>query len=96
MSHATAPGLQKEVFLIPSLPQDKDGTVRYYIAMAPKTLHAEDAQHAREEAPELPYVNWKKSPGLRRLYMYATVIMVASATTGYDGCVSLQAHHIDR
>lgn len=53
--------------------------------MAPKVLHAEDAAIAREEAPELPYVDWKKSPGLRRLYMYATVIMVASATTGYDG-----------
>jgi hypothetical protein len=71
--------------LIPFLPQAEDVIVFPPIAMAPKTLHAESAAIAREEAPELPYVEWKKSPGLRRLYMYCVVIMVASATTGYDG-----------
>ena len=50
--------------------------------MAPKVRHAEDAALAREEAPELPYVNWRKDAGLRKLYMYAAVICVASATTG--------------
>ncbi|KPI42518.1 Lactose permease [Cyphellophora attinorum] len=39
---------------------------------------------ATAEAPEIPYVDWKKSPGLRKLYFYAAVICVASATTGYD------------
>jgi hypothetical protein len=53
--------------------------------MAPKVRHAEDAAIAREEAPELPYVNWRKDPGLRKLYMFVAVLMVASATTGYDG-----------
>lgn len=53
--------------------------------MAPGVRHADDAAIAREEAPELPYVNWRKDPGLRKLYMYAAVICVASATTGYDG-----------
>ena len=55
--------------------------------MAPKVRHAEDAAIAREEAPELPYVNWRKDPGLRKLYMFVAVLMVASATTGYDGYV---------
>lgn len=58
--------------------------------MAPKGLHAEEAAIAREEAPEIPYVDWKRDPGLRKLYLYAAVICVASATTGYDGWVTCQ------
>lgn len=54
-------------------------------AMAPRAIHAEAAAIAREEAPEIPYVNWRKDPGLRKLYMLAAVVCVASATTGYDG-----------
>ena len=30
----------------------------------------ENVALAREEAPELPYVNWRKDPGLRKLYAY--------------------------
>lgn len=37
------------------------------------------------EAPEIPYVDWKKSPNMRKLYFYAAIICMASATTGYDG-----------
>ncbi|KAJ7671970.1 general substrate transporter [Mycena olivaceomarginata] len=37
------------------------------------------------DAPVLPNVNWRKDPGLRKLYFYAAIICVASATTGYDG-----------
>ena len=40
---------------------------------------------AQAEAPEIPYVDWKKDPALRKLYFYCSVICVASATTGYDG-----------
>jgi len=40
---------------------------------------------AQAEAPELELVNWWKDPGLRKLYFFASVICVASATTGYDG-----------
>lgn len=40
---------------------------------------------AQAEAPELEHVNWRKDPGLRKLYFFAGVICVASATTGYDG-----------
>lgn len=40
---------------------------------------------AREEAPEFEKVNWRKDPGLRRLYFWASILCIASATTGYDG-----------
>jgi hypothetical protein len=39
------------------------------------------------DAPVLPNVNWRKDPGLRKLYFYAAIICVASATTGYDGYI---------
>ncbi|KAK5663310.1 hypothetical protein OQA88_3738 [Cercophora sp. LCS_1] len=41
--------------------------------------------HAQEEAPQFERVEWKKDPGLRKLYFYAAILCVASATTGYDG-----------
>ena len=40
---------------------------------------------AVEEAPEFERVDWKSDPGLRKLYFYAFVLCIASATTGYDG-----------
>jgi hypothetical protein len=46
------------------------------------------------DAPVLPYVNWRKDPGLRKLYFYAAIICVASATTGYDGYVHSLPQHI--
>lgn len=45
-------------------------------------LKQETAADAREAAPELPRVDWKKSPSLRKLYFYAVILCVASATTG--------------
>ena len=54
-------------------------------AMTKGVSRQQELQVARDEAPELPYVNWRKDPGLRKLYMYCIVICVASATTGYDG-----------
>lgn len=56
--------------------------------MASKFIHNKAADNYHEvqaESPELPRVDWKKSPGLRKLYFYAAVLCVASATTGYDG-----------
>lgn len=50
-----------------------------------KPIHIAEAQVAQAEAPELEYVNWWQDPGLRKLYFYAAIICVASATTGYDG-----------
>ncbi|KJR83726.1 uncharacterized protein SPSK_00120 [Sporothrix schenckii 1099-18] len=37
------------------------------------------------EGPQFEKVDWKREPGLRKLYFYAIVLCVASATTGYDG-----------
>lgn len=47
--------------------------------------HKDEVAIAQAEAPELEYVNWRKDPGLRKLYLFAIIICVASATTGYDG-----------
>ncbi|KAL2141841.1 hypothetical protein VTI28DRAFT_1877 [Corynascus sepedonium] len=47
--------------------------------------NAEATAAAQEEAPQFERVDWKKDPGLRKLYFYAGVLCVASATTGYDG-----------
>jgi sugar porter (SP) family MFS transporter len=44
-----------------------------------------DVQVAQAEAPKFKKVQWTKEPHLRRLYLSAIVLMVASATTGYDG-----------
>lgn len=45
----------------------------------------EQVEAARAEAPELQRVDWKRDKGLRKLYFYAAIICIASATTGYDG-----------
>lgn len=52
------------------------------IGGAPKK---EAAALAAEEAPTFEKVSWYKEPGLRKLYFYAFVLCIASATTGYDG-----------
>ena len=46
---------------------------------------SEATVHAQEEAPKFERVEWTKDPGLRKLYFFAVVLCVASATTGYDG-----------
>ncbi|KAL1862600.1 hypothetical protein VTK73DRAFT_6736 [Phialemonium thermophilum] len=46
----------------------------------------EEAIIAQQEAPEFEKVVWYKDPGLRNLYLVSCFgLMVASATTGYDG-----------
>lgn len=50
-----------------------------------KKPNAEATAIAQQEAPQFENVDWKKDPGLRKLYFYAFVLCVASATTGYDG-----------
>ncbi|ETN40064.1 uncharacterized protein HMPREF1541_04339 [Cyphellophora europaea CBS 101466] len=54
-------------------------------SLVAKKPHTDDVAIAQAEAPEIPYVNWRKDPQLRKLYFYAGIICVASATTGYDG-----------
>lgn len=51
----------------------------------------EEAQ-AQEEAPKFERVTWYQEPGLRKLYFYAFILCVASATTGYDGYAFLIFH----
>lgn len=46
---------------------------------------AADLEVAQAEAPHLARVDWKSDPGLRKLYFWAFIICIASATTGYDG-----------
>ena len=50
-----------------------------------RKAHQDDLAIAQAEAPELAYVKWYKDPGMRKLYFYAAIISIASATTGYDG-----------
>lgn len=47
----------------------------------------QDVAVARAEAPHLAKVTWYKEPGMRKLYFYAAILCVCSATTGYDGYV---------
>ncbi|KAI1813132.1 general substrate transporter [Poronia punctata] len=51
-------------------------------AGAPKR---DESAVAAEEAPDFEKITWYKDPGLRKLYFYAFVLCIASATTGYDG-----------
>jgi hypothetical protein len=50
-----------------------------------------EEQHAQVEevdsydGPEFERVHWMREPHLRHLYAWACVLMIASATTGYDG-----------
>lgn len=48
---------------------------------------AEATNQAQEEAPQFERVIWYKEPGLQKLYFYAFILCVSSASTGYDGYV---------
>lgn len=50
---------------------------------------ASNVQVAQAEAPDFEKVNWRREPHLRKLYAMGVVLMVASATTGYDGFAAL-------
>ena len=57
--------------------------------MAPKVARLTDAQknvaEVQAAAPKIPKVKWTESPSLKKLYFFAAVLCIASATTGYDG-----------
>ncbi|GAB1742231.1 hypothetical protein NU219Hw_g7788t1 [Hortaea werneckii] len=56
--------------------------------MAPhivKAPHQENITEAQEAAPAIPKVIWHKSPNMRKLYFFAAILCINSATTGYDG-----------
>ncbi|KAK4211615.1 general substrate transporter [Rhypophila decipiens] len=48
-------------------------------------VEVEDAPPPRHQAPLFERVYWMQEPHLRKLYGLVTILMVASATTGYDG-----------
>lgn len=55
------------------------------ISALKKQSRKEELKNAQDEAPIFERVEWTKEPGLRKLYFYAIILCVASATTGYDG-----------
>ncbi|EGS19107.1 uncharacterized protein CTHT_0057310 [Thermochaetoides thermophila DSM 1495] len=48
-----------------------------------------------DDTPKWERVDWKKDPGLRKLYFYAFVLCIASATTGYDGMLFNSIQNFD-
>ncbi|BCS29665.1 uncharacterized protein APUU_71235A [Aspergillus puulaauensis] len=58
-----------------------------FSAISRRRPHFEEAVAAQGDTPEVPYVNWRKDPQMRKLYFYAAIICVASATNGYDGAM---------
>jgi len=50
----------------------------------------------QEAAPEIPKVNWIKSPQMRKLYFYCAILCVNSATTGFDGSLMNTSQIIDQ
>ncbi|KAI0133789.1 general substrate transporter [Xylariales sp. AK1849] len=63
---------------------------------APAKGHFEDVTIAQQDAPEFQRVSWTRDPNLRKLYLYGSVLMVASATTGYDGMLVNTSQQIAR
>ncbi|KAI1108335.1 general substrate transporter [Nemania sp. NC0429] len=55
------------------------------LALTRPAPRSEAAAIVAENAPTFEKVKWYKDPGLRKLYFYAFVLCIASATTGYDG-----------
>ncbi|KAJ5355922.1 General substrate transporter [Penicillium concentricum] len=64
------------------------------IAVGASTLQS-DLDATQAARPELEKVNWWQEPGLRRLYCWAAVLCVASATTGYDGMMLNTSQNLD-
>jgi len=49
-----------------------------------------------QEHPRFQRVYWMREPHLRRLYGMTVILMVASATTGYDGMLVNTSQQMDR
>lgn len=50
---------------------------------------------ARAEAPRFERVSWTKEPHLRKLYIMTMFLLIASATTGYDGMLANTCQQMD-
>lgn len=51
---------------------------------------------AQAEAPRFEKVTWYKEPHLRKLYFLSIFLLIASATTGYDGMMVNTSQQMDR
>ena len=49
----------------------------------------------RADAPQFEKVNWMKEPHLRHLYFMTIFLLIASATTGYDGSLANICQQMD-
>lgn len=56
----------------------------------------ESGGDARADAPRFEKVNWRKEPHLRKLYIMTSFLLIASATTGYDGSLANICQQMDR
>lgn len=63
------------------------------MASAPKR---ENVDLAQAEAPRFEKVTWYKEPHLRKLYFLSIFLMIASATTGYDGMMVNTSQQMDK
>ncbi|OOQ89572.1 sugar transporter [Penicillium brasilianum] len=64
------------------------------LAVGASTLMSK-VEVARAEVPHLDQVKWWQEKGLWRLYLWASVLCVASATTGYDGGMLNASQNLD-
>ncbi|RYO76731.1 hypothetical protein DL762_002738 [Monosporascus cannonballus] len=55
-----------------------------------------EASMASWEVPQFEKVYWMREPHLRKLYAWACVLMIASATTGFDAMLVNTSQQIDR
>lgn len=51
---------------------------------------------ARDTAPKFEKVTWYKEPHLRKLYILSIFLLIASATTGYDGMMVNTSQQMDK
>lgn len=65
------------------------------VAIASKSAGGNAAQNARAEAPRFERVSWFKEPHLRTLYIMSIFLLIASATTGYDGMLANTCQQMD-
>src|SRR5688572_33407451 len=57
---------------------------------------SESVALAQAEAPRFEKVTWYKEPHLRKLYFLSLFLLIASATTGYDGMMVNTSQQLDR
>lgn len=65
------------------------------VAIASKSARGVGSE-ARADAPRFEKVTWYKEPHLRQLYFMTTFLLIAAATTGYDGSLANICQQMDR